>query len=303
MNTLYWRSGLNDYRQHSFSIDSSNNIYHLELLNTEHYLDLSIDQLFAEHVQSRSSKHVGVLYSGGLDSECVLRSLAIQKIPQIAYTLRLLLNGYSINTHDLYYSEKFCRMNHIEQRIIDLDVDKFFEGTHHSLLEKYRITQFHVSTHFWLIKQIDDFVVMGGDYNWPWHDKRILSPQRHNYGCYDLFLKDIAHEGIGNMLSHSMSSNLLFIKHHLDQADSNFVASWTKLPLFKAKLLESMGLGTFEPRLRSYGWENMDDMVIDYKKINQDLIKAFGNCQSRITWNSDVAKVLNSLPASNTQYL
>lgn len=301
MNNLTWFSGIDNYRKHCFTKSDHENIYHLELLDTT-IVNQSISDLFADFVSARSSKKVAVLYSGGLDSECVIRALMIKRIPVVAYTLKLMINDVIVNTHDMYYSEKFCRIHDIKQNIITLDVKKFFEHEYYLYLEPYLITQFHVSTHFWLIKQIDDFVIIGGDYNWPWVDQKILSPQRLNYACYDRYLNDIKHQGIGNMLSHSLSSNLQFIKAHIKTYEQGYRTQWNMIPLFKTKILENLELGKFEPRLRSYGWENLDDLVFDYKKLNQTLEQNFKPTKNRITWNYAITDILGGFPASNTYF-
>jgi len=196
---IIWQDGINNYKKytHDINTDTKVHFFNTELLKVPDHNYISLSEYCVDALQNRTTKFVDVLYSGGLDSELVLTLCLQHKIPVRAVTMRLVVNGYPINTHDLYYSEKFCRSNKVEHILIDLDVERFFEsGRHYNYLKPYLITEPHVATHFWLLEQCDGFPILGGEYSWPWASKPLLSPHRHQYSCYDKFLVDNNIDGI-----------------------------------------------------------------------------------------------------------
>jgi hypothetical protein len=264
---------------------------------------MTIHQMFNEELSIRQTKTVDILYSGGMDSECVLLSCLTNNIPVRAVTMRLLVNNYPINTHDLYYSEKFCRERSVEHKLIDLHVDSFFSnGDHLPYLRPYLITEPHVATHFWLFEQCIGFPVMGGEYSWPQFNKRVLSPHRHAYSCYDKFLSDNGIHGIGNMLNRSLDINLLFIKNNLTLTKEGYTGDFTNIPILKNKLFTIVGLGDFELRMKSYGWEDLNPILFNKTKFHIELIKEFGITQSSITWGQKIANALGGEPGTNSKY-
>jgi len=213
MTTRNWSSGLDNYRNHTVEFLADKTIFTTELLEVPRQFN-TISDAFNAHLDGVNLP-VEVLYSGGLDSECVLLHCLRNSIPVVAVTMRLLVLGRPINVHDLYYAERFCREHSIKHRIIDLDVDKFFNnGDHIPLVEPYRFTRFTAGAMLWLIKQCESFPVIGGDWTWPQVNmgRPIYSPHRYDYSAMELFMADNGIQGIGNMLSHSLDSNAMFIK-------------------------------------------------------------------------------------------
>ena len=298
-----WYSGHNDYQKITFDIneETKEHLFHLELLDVPTSNADSITDIFNIHLAEAKGRVVEVLYSGGSDSEIILIHCVRNNIPVRAITMRLLVNGCAINTHDLYYSEKFCRENNVEHVIIDLHADKFFtNGDHISYLEQYKLATPHVATHFWLFEQCSSFPIIGGDYTWPWHDKLILSPQRHPFACYSKFLADNSIDGIGGMLNYSLESNMKFVKKHLEVYDKKIHDGKSlKIPKLKQDLFEALGFGKVERRLRSYGWEGLNPEVFNINFYKEDLINRFGTTVSRITWNEKMAMALGSTPGTN----
>lgn len=299
MNETIWNSGKNNYLVHTLNAEL--HTYNTTLQDVE-TSNMNIHQLFNEELSVRQTKTVDILYSGGMDSECVLLSCLTNNIPVRAITMRLLVNNYPINTHDLYYSEKFCRERSVEHKLIDLHVDSFFSnGDHLPYLRPYLITEPHVATHFWLFEQCMGFPVMGGEYSWPQSGKKVLSPHRYEYSCYPRFLNDRGIHGIGNMLNSSLDINLLFIKNNLVTGREGYFSDFARIPMLKQKLFSNMRLGTFELRMKNYGWENISQ-VFNKMKYRIELIKEFGITQSSITWGQKIADALGGEPGTNNKY-
>ena len=311
LTTTIWYSGLNNHKKNTFQEDKKfkNHFYNLEFLDQDIPNNRSLDEIFLDHVNHRQTKYIEVLYSGGLDSELVLNSCLNNKLPVRAITMRLITNGFPINTHDLYYSEKFCRDRNVDQVFIDLNLDKFFEnGTYLELLEPYKINMIHVATHFWLFQQCTGFPILGGDYSWPQIDigKNIISPHRHDFAMYDKFLSDNNIHGIGNMLSYSAESNLYFLAQHIDlfknDQDKIYGGDDFKITFFKRDLCKKIGHTKVEHRMKSYGWDLVYPGVINYQEPLTALKRKCGTTKSSVTWNQQLANVINGIPGTNSSY-
>lgn len=301
-----WNDSLDNYKKYTFNVnpETKKHIFLLELLDAPVTPYNSIFDIYRDILNTRQTKFVDVLYSGGLDSELILYACLIYKIPVRAITMRLTINGYPINLTDLYYSEKFCRLNNVSQKIIDLDAETFLEqGKHYDYLKKYYITEPHVATQFWLFEQCEGFPVIGGDYTWPWVYKPLISPHRHSYAQYDRFLKDNNIHGIGNMMSYSLSSNLIFLKQHISLMQENkFKTNFKNIPIFKKALCESLGYKSPELRLRSYGWEFAPDYLIDIGKFKRQLEEIFGTTESSISWNEKINELIGAEVKYNDKF-
>jgi hypothetical protein len=302
-HSISWSDGLLDYKQHTITIAANLIAYNCHLQDKSLSPD-NFDESFRQILEKFVFSKIELLYSGGLDSEFVLVSLKNFGYPVVAVTMKLMCRGYPINTHDLYYSEKFCRQNNIEQRFIELDIEKFFEsGRYQDYLLDYYIQQPHVATHFWMFEQCDNFPILAGEYSWPWVDEPILSPHRLEYSCYDRFLADNSINGIGNLLNYSYNINRSLISAHIELYKQNFILNDRTLPIFKKNLYQKLSNYTFEVRMRNSGWENLPKSVFNKSQYRLELIRHHNKIsKSTISWNLDMAKLLNGNIYSNDRY-
>jgi len=305
-DTTIWYSGKNNYKKLTFTEGYDNNChsFNTELIDVDSINSTDIHKIFSMHLDERRNRTVEILYSGGYDSELVLFSCLVNKIPCRAITMRVLINGILTNTHDIYYAEKFCRMNKVEQKFIDLDAGTFFNSDQYiNYLKPYKIVKPHVAAHFWMIEQCTEYPVMCGGYNWPWADLPIISPFRHYYSMYDVFMKDHNIDGIGNMLSHSNDANLLQIKMHrsLYNTKQAHAAKIYDLPIFRKQLLEELGYSNAELRLRSFTFDNVPGTSPITRE--EKLRGMFGDTTSSITWNKMMADIIGSdCPGYNDRF-
>lgn len=306
MNIETWYDGIDNYKKYTFTVnpDSKKHTFLLELLDVDTPSYNSVFDIYDEILGKRQTHFVDVLYSGGIDSELILHACLIKKIPARAITMRLLINGYPINMTDLYYSEKFCREHNINQIFIDLDTEKFLDnGVHYEYLKKYLITEPHVATQFWLFEQCSGFPVLGGDYTWPWVFKPIISPHRHSYAQNDRFLKDNNIHGIGNMMNHSLSANLIFMRNHITLMEScSYPTNFKNIPIFKKALCEGLGYVSPELRIKSYGWEFAPEFLIDIGRYRKELESALGITESEICWNEKINELVNAEVKYNDKF-
>lgn len=306
--TSVWYSGLDSYKKHTIhNPQAMDRTYSIELLDVPIPANRTIYEIFNDHLARRQTKIVEVLFSGGLDSELVLHSCLVNRIPVRAITMRLHIDNIPLNIHDLYYSEKFCRENNVEQLIIDLDIENFFSnGQHESYLAPYRIIQPHVATHMWLFEQVSGFPVLGGEYPWPWIGPQLLSPIRYEYSQYDRFLSDRNISGVGSMLDYSLESAALIVRTHLSIMKGSgpglYGGSGLKIARFKAALYKKLGFTNLVPRYRGYGWEEIRKDDFSTRKIVLELAKKYGTVNSSIVWNTSFANILGTQPGSNSKY-
>lgn len=291
---LEWTSGLNSYRKHTLEFGPENT-FTLELQDSLEDFN-NIEDCFLNSLQSAEGA-VEVLYSGGLDSEFVIAVCREYNIPVVAITMRLMLFGAPINTHDLYYAEKFCREYEVPHKTFDLDIQKFLEnGDHIKYVEPYRIANVASATIMHLIDQCHNFPVYGGDYTWPLLNVGLksYSPHRHSFNCYDHYIQTKGN-GIGNMLSHSMTANKMLVTEHCKVYEDTST--------FKYKIFENLGY-RLEPRHRRHGWENIltHKSMFEIDKFSSDLTDRYGVTKSIIRWNQELGSIIGSNAGENFDY-
>lgn len=297
-NIFEWGIGLNNYQKCVLEVDGRKNTFTTTLQDYDFEPNRNIIDIFNDHLAIRQTKYVEVLYSGGLDSELALLSCIRNNIPVKAITMVIKVKGLIINTHDLYYAQKFCIAHNIEHKLIELEADKFFEdGIYLDYLTPYYITEPHVATHLWLIEQCSHFPIIGGD--WPWvqaHlENKILSPFKMEFSSYERFMRDKGISGIGNMISNSLESSCKFIQIHLDNYQGN-----EDISSFKARMYKTIE-PNIEPRVRSYGWENTTLVKFNLFKYRINLLK-LGSTTNNIKWGSVISRLLNTTLNENSSF-
>lgn len=299
VNIIEWNVGLNDFKKCTLELGEHSHKFTTELLDVPFEPNRNITDIFNDHLSNRQTKYVEVLYSGGLDSELVLLSCIKNSIPVIAITLIIKVEGLIINTHDLYYAEKFCRENDITHKLVELEGNSFYEsGKYLDYLTPYYIIEPHVATHIWLIEQCSYFPIIGGD--WPWvhthTENKVLSPGKLEFSSYERFMSDNGIHGIGNMVGYSLESNCKLIQIHLD----NHIGG-ESVSNFKSRIYQTMYPG-LESRLRSYGWENHKTKSFNLLNYKIDLIKKLKPTISHIKWNNTINILLNTEANENDKF-
>lgn len=305
MKTIEWSSCHLGYKKYTLEItdDNKNGNFTTELLDVETQPFNSLSDVILENLSKRGNRTAELLYSGGLDSEVTLMTCVRNKIPVRAITAKYIADGITINTYDLYYAEKFCREHNVEHKVIELDIKKFFEsGEYGDYIWPYRIVQSHVAIHFWLMEQCSEFPIIGGDYTWPWCNIPMVSPARMPYTRYECFMRDRGIDGISEMLGYRLEGNLLIMKNHLELMRQ--YPDMPKLSQFRKQLYDSLGYSELEPRMRNYGFNNVDE-EFNIHQYTTEGIKQFGDpidYIDTIIWNKKIAEVLGGEPGTNNRY-
>jgi len=104
-------------------------------------------------------------------------------------------------------------------------------------------------------------------------------------------------------MNYSNSSNLLFIRKHLEVVNStNIITDLKNIPIFKQKLWEKLNLPASEVRFKSYGWENTSFSIINISGYKVALIKEFGITHSSITWGKYIFNAIDEGSTTNDKY-
>lgn len=295
-----WDSGDRGYQKMSFVSGDPYNHFNLTISDVDERSFNTIQDVFADHLKD-AHLPVEVLYSGGLDSECVIISCLRQNIPVIAVTLRILVNGCPINIVDLYYSEKFCREHGVKQVIVDLHADRFVDsGDYVPYMEQYQIENLGIISLHWLIEQCHSFPVVGGDYTWPLINvgKAEYSPKSYNNYTIDLLMQDKSIPGISNFIGHSIESNNMFLREHV-----NVYATSQTTNHLKISILKNLGFGSLEPRIKSHGWELLygQRQYLNIQKTKVDFNRVCKSTKSTITWGKQLADIIGGSPGENSE--
>lgn len=295
---ITWSTGVNEFTKNTLSLGDTKEFL-IELLDGDFEPNRNIDAIFYDHLKDRQTTTVDLLYSGGLDSELVLKSCIRNKIPVNAMTMVVKVKGAILNVVDLYYSEKFCRENNVKQHLFYLNAEDIFHSDAYlDYLLPYHITEPHIASHFWLIDKCQNFPIIGGD--WPWvhahKPNKVISPYRVDFCSYDRYFKHKGITGIGNMISHSLESCCYFIKKHIDYHTPG-QDTFNTVPFLKHKMY-----GTNEPRIKSYGWEDCPEQLLNIRRYRKVLLANIGNIQHTIKWGDKINIILKSNTNENSAF-
>lgn len=107
------------------------------------------------------NKPIVVLFSGGLDSELVLRSFLEADVPVKAATMRF---SKDLNLHDIQYAIDFCHSNKITHDVYELDIEHFLKNDLSSYAAPVMCPSPQFPAILWLLDQIEGFpVIASGD--------------------------------------------------------------------------------------------------------------------------------------------
>lgn len=98
-----------------------------------------------------------LLYSGGIDSEAVLLSFHLQKLP-----LEVVIIDYQgLNEHDIHRARKFCEKIGVAYKTITRDIHKFWENDLESLAQRIHCPSPQIAALCWVTTELDGYVIVG----------------------------------------------------------------------------------------------------------------------------------------------
>ncbi|HRO68452.1 MAG TPA: hypothetical protein PL182_12855 [Pseudobdellovibrionaceae bacterium] len=110
----------------------------------------------ARMISERHGKPI-LLYSGGIDSEAILLSFHLQKLP---YEVVIFDFG-GINREDADKAMAFCGKLGAKARFLTLDIRRFWENDLESVAKSIHCTSPQIAALCWGISKLDEYVVVG----------------------------------------------------------------------------------------------------------------------------------------------
>lgn len=271
---MKWYSGLNNYKIQTTIGDQFTIEY------TEQPIDksITIQEVYKSHLQNITRPFVEVLYSGGLDSEILMLTLLEMKIPTKVKSIKLYFNDLILNGYDLYFIDNFCRSRNIELEFIDLEITKFHGSPMDiDICSKYHMQKPYHSFTYYALHQCEGYVIMGGEYPWPYLDHNTYKIACPNipFSSYELFFKDHGLEGIGNMQTHTLTSTYLFMQSHLQvikKVKEKYFDKFKYIEIgnIKHEVMKNLGYN-LTPRFKMTGFEPL----IRYKQYHEEITEVF----------------------------
>lgn len=121
------------------------------------FLEACIEQ--AKMIHTGVQGPIGVLFSGGIDSEAVVQSFVKAECPVTAYIGRM---KYDYNVHDICYAIIACEKYGVPYRIIDYDFEKMISEKGESYAELSQCFSPQLIAVMYLMDQVSEYVVLGG---------------------------------------------------------------------------------------------------------------------------------------------
>jgi hypothetical protein len=129
-----------------------------------------------------------IFFSGGIDSEAILRSYISIKSSPLVYVVRY---EDDINLYDLLYAEKVCRDLGVKYNIIDFNLKKFYENDAEKISEESQIDRPKMLPHLKFTDCADGLIIVGhSDVRWfrpeTSYDKKVewkCQDFEHDIGC------------------------------------------------------------------------------------------------------------------------
>lgn len=124
-------------------------------------------QLAAQDIYQRSDgRKIYVTLSGGVDSECVLRSFVNAKVPFEAAIMQF---DDDMNWHDVRPAVQLCESLNVTYTILNLNVFDFLDsGLHLKYAKDFKLASPMIATHVWLaekiLKDLQGLPVFSGDF-------------------------------------------------------------------------------------------------------------------------------------------
>lgn len=113
----------------------------------------------AQLIQSKTSKPIWLLFSGGIDSEVMVRSFLAAKID---FRVAILQFTDNLNLHDISYAVITCDQLGLEYKLHTLDIKKFWGSDEFWKMADLStsVSPQFIST-MWLVNEIDGYSVIG----------------------------------------------------------------------------------------------------------------------------------------------
>lgn len=162
----------------------------------------------AKIIRDTTNLPIQIFVSGGVDSIVCCESFRLAGIPFEAITV-----DFKHNRYDIKYAEEYCNKFNIPQRIIDLDINDYFEKYMWNYVDICQNRNPQMIFQVWMADQVDDFPIFGlgepflclgmsdelefpGFKNPPINGGKVLSFEGEQYQAVEKYLRYYNRPGI-----------------------------------------------------------------------------------------------------------
>lgn len=111
----------------------------------------------AKMIRDNTDLPIGLLVSGGIDSEVMLKSFVFAGIPVTAYILSF---DDKWNVHDIAWAIAQCETLGVKYKVVDVDIMWFMRSMAMDYANRYNCASLEPLSTMWLVSRIDDFPVL-----------------------------------------------------------------------------------------------------------------------------------------------
>jgi len=115
-------------------------------------------RIAARRIAALARGPIVVLFSGGVDSEVVVRSFVEAQIPVTAAIMKF---AHGLNEHDISWAFQCCDRLGVKTSVYDLDLETFWESQLLNYAAPTQCISPQLAATMWLVDQIEGFPVLG----------------------------------------------------------------------------------------------------------------------------------------------
>lgn len=241
----------------------------------------------AKLIRKQTTLPINILFSGGIDSEIIVRSFIEANIP-ITCIIGKFKNNY--NLHDISYAISFCKNNNVEFKEVEVDLINFWKND----LLKYTDKTYCISPQFpvimSLVDKIDAYSIIGSGECYLINDNNIwyLVEKEKVASFYRYFLLTNK-EGAPGFFQYTPELMLSFLENDILKTIINSKEAYSDTYKIKPQIYKKMWPDLIE-RQKYTGFEKLKHIDLIYRKKLENL---YPNCGSVV--KTEYSKLINCL--------
>ena len=291
-------------------------IHPTSLPNIKNYAQETLKAVEEIYNHPSRTAPLNVLYSGGIDSELILRCLHKLKIPHKTTIIKL-NNQY--NKLDLLYADLYCNKYKITPKVIEFDITAYLRDPYKmmELAVKSRSPAYKMFYPLEVALTLDGMILTGWDHPYYGKDKttnKWYFEDKERWQPWTNMFKQGYLDGTHAVLSWTAEQFFSFGNHHVikqlcnNEMPGKIGVMTSRLPLYNELYdinTEHTELMLQRPKLTR--WERIDmDPAIRYDKVIQDNInrvqklEALYSGEYMIEYNELMGKLVDGNMVANT---
>ncbi|NUN05055.1 MAG: hypothetical protein HUU57_04765 [Bdellovibrio sp.] len=237
-------------------------------------------------IYSKAGHRVGILLSGGVDSEVALQSFVRQGLPVKAYIGKM-RNDY--NLHDMSYAVIACERMLVPYQIIDYDFEKMMDEQGYGYAELSQCFSPQLIAVMYLMDQISEYVVVGGGdcILVPGSGNEWFLRERERVTSWYKFLQRRHRESCVGFFQYTPEVIHAYVRDPLVQMKIRAKSDYESSADFKLEFYQQY----FDliKRKKMTGFEKIQDLDYRYRS---ELQKIYGHCDQE--YNTAVTKFVTA---------